>query len=186
MDAKTKKRLLIWTSVLVVGGVAGYFGWKWWKDKKASETTDTETDTDYETGTTSGDYGKSSGGSTSSDTSTQPVEEPTTELSSWDKVKNLMLSAGASEYADKVTKITDQSRVGLSLGAPNTKVRITAKPDGMFYLSYKQPSDKDYILVTKGRYYKGGTKLNVGYGKNKGRVIRGKNFFNNLTKAAVG
>jgi hypothetical protein len=63
MEAKTKKRVIIWTSVAVVLAVGGYFLVKYLKDKGIIGKKDTKDTGDTESGATSG--GATSGGATS-------------------------------------------------------------------------------------------------------------------------
>jgi len=183
MDAKGKKRLAIVVSLLAIGGVVG--GILYWKSKdKGGKTNETEVDDNLEQYVDTSDDNKSSGGTT-----TEPTPEPTPEpiiKSSWEKVRDLLIPRGAKDYGDKIEKTSTQESLGLTgLGASGTTAKVIFRKDGRWFVLAKFPGKTDWTPVANGKYYRGGQKVTVGYGKNKGLTVRGKNLMNNIVKAIL-
>lgn len=113
----------------------------------------------------------------------KPTDTPEQVLmKSYNKARKA-LGLSAKVYTTHTSLTTDKNVTGGGF-AQGTKFRIKIWPSGVFATFYQPKSSNDWTFINKGRYYKGGDRLVVGLGRNKGVVIdEGKPLLLNITKS---
>jgi H+/gluconate symporter-like permease len=138
-------------TTVAIGGVAGYFIWKHFKDKKEEEEWE-DTGSEEETG----------GNTSAADTQTLLQKN-------FNSVKNHFGSTAAI-YGDRITVTKTAAQLAQTVGQPaealgigtNTSVSVVYWDTGVF--TVRIGSTK---AALKGKYYKGGTIIKVTEGKGK-------------------
>ena len=179
MEKSTRKKVIIITALLVIGGTVGYFVWKHNKDKKAA---DEAALLSLDPGSTpSGDYGSGSGTTTSTiDANQPPPTIPANVLADSFATLKALMGSKAKNYGTYLVYETNQKSLGLGTGTAKVIVKFTNGGRWALFLRELKLANR----INEGAYYNGGKKIVVYSGKNKGLVVEGSNIVNNLAKAA--
>lgn len=179
MEKSTKKKVIIITALLVIGGTVGYFLWKRNKDKKAA---DEAALLSLDPGSPSGESTSGSGSGTQ--TSTMNVDEapptlPADVLASSFAALKSALGTRAKNYGTYLIFETTQKSLGLGTGTAKVIVKLTNGGRWAIFLRELKLANR----INEGAYYNGGKKIVVYSGKNKGLVVEGQNALNNLARS---
>ena len=86
------------------------------------------------------------------------------------------LGIRAKNKGSYYTLLTNSKAYGLSGGAGQAYIVVNNEGVWRMFFIANGTKFNDKKLVAKGRYYNGGKRLTVGFGKNKGVIFDGKNF----------